>query len=470
MRLLRLSLALTSSVFILLVGLVLYANSDSIYEWQASLYSVISGFTLVFLVWAHNPRLSNWFLWFALFFFLLYQFGSLVGLIFLGTDYSVLDLATTFASSVSASSRVDSYIVSGIGASVFSVLYHLAPPNPSRGLPGHSSDFYSWGVVLVLLSAPVLLVHYVWMAQTFGGTSFFRRYSADAKLIASPVPLPSLWSNVSLLGFALWFASVPPERKFWRIGGIYLLLAFVASLSGARILLILPLVFILWYRAYVYGKDKLGVGSKIFVGFSALLFIFVMQSLRSDEAGQLADFLPFLIHSVSRGQYHLALFLDNLHSLNSPIPFWLANPLFPVTYLIHGSVAVGQSLDAAAVRFDLTHVMPMTLNMDAYVAGAGLGSSLMSESMQYGLGVMFLLLTVHYFSYRLFFNHLRIRMVLLITPQVFMHVVFSPRDSIFPNTWAALKIWLGAALLYLLLKLLRDSIGTVGKKFSRPAG
>jgi hypothetical protein len=413
-------------------------------EAEARWYSLVATALALLCVWWLDPRASNWSLWFFFSYFALYESGNLVGLFVLGGDTSVLDYPTTFANGIDPASRAAAYLVSGVAGSVLATVSAMWPPPMTRRLPAPSPRLERWSRVLVFVSAPACAAIFILDASRLAEVGYAALYSADFKTVGADVPLRGLWTNLNAIGFALWFASVPKVRTFRWMAPLFVTLALLDSLKGARILLLVPVAFVLWYRAYVYGRDRFSRTAKVIVGGAVAAFAFGVELLRQEGGSAVEAVSGFLIFSVSKAQYTLALYLDHRDALNETGAFWSAPLRFPLTYLLHGQSVVGQSLTSAELRGDLGHVLSSRLNLGAYIAGAGTGSSLVAEASQYGMLVMVGLLVVFYLTYRWFFNSLSKRAFLLMSPLVFQQLVFSPRDTMFPNTWGLMK--LGALL------------------------
>lgn len=434
----RLMMASLNVVFALVGGAL--SLEAGIGEPAARWYSLIAAGLALVSVWWLDRRVSNWALWFFFSYFALYEAGNLVGMFVLGVDVSVLEYPTTFANGIDVASRASAYLVSGIAASVLATICALWPPPMSRRLPLPSSRLERWARLLVVVSAPACATIFVLDARSLAEVGYAALYSADFKTIGANVPLRGLWTNMNAIGFALWFASVPKERTFRWMAPLFVALALLDSLKGARILLLVPVAFVLWYRAYVYGRDRFSRTAKLLVAGTAGAFAFGVELLRQEGGSAVEAVSGFLIFSVSKAQYTLALFLEHRDTLNPSGGFWSAPLRFPLTYLLHGQSVVGQSLTSAALRGDLGHVLSSRLNLSAYVAGAGTGSSLVAEASQYGTVVMIGLLGMFYVAYRWFFAHLSARAMLLMSPLVFQQLVFSPRDTMFPNAWGLIKL------------------------------
>jgi hypothetical protein len=431
-------IVLVSTIFFLHLQLIIYAADFSISENNVAWLSMLSSILLIAAATLRGLSMKNWMLWFSIFYFLLYHIGPVFGMIFVANSDSYIDYPTNFGDGTSEHSRILSYLLSGIAAAFLGTLLSLFPPKqvviPKNLLKLEKFSFFLW-----LLSSPFVLVHYIWSIFAFSG-NYALSYSVEAKDLVSIVPLHSIFVNIFSIGFFLWFASVPSERRFKKGFYVFIFYSFLLSLSGGRINFIIPLAFIMWYRAIVYDKDL--SKTSIYVGVAVLFaFILAMELIRSNLGVNQEILVGFLVSSISKGQYILSLYIDSKELIDKfGSVYWSAPLTFSFDYLLHGSSMVGQGVLSAGLRGDLNHVMSSTLNYEAYISGAGAGSSLVAEAYQYGLIVMFPLLLIFYFFYRELFGRMSHRVIFMISPLLFMHFIFSGRDSLFPNSWGLLKL------------------------------
>jgi hypothetical protein len=445
-------IVLCFSLIFLLLQLFFYVARDFIAEEEAAWLSLFSALFLILTASLIKLSAKNWMLWFSVLFFLLHQFGPMIGMTIIGTEESYIDYATTFGDGVSNYSRVTSYLLSGIAASFLAILCFFFPPKTII-VPDGDKDLEKISSLIWLLSTPFVFVHYFWLFNVFSD-SYALLYSADAKELKSIVPYHWVFTNLFSIGFFLWFASVPTERKFKKGFYIFLLASFISSLHGPRINFVIPFIFILWYRAIVYGREITKKSFYIGCAF-LLLFLFLVESARSGSNYDPSLLISFLTYSLSKAQHILSVYIENKDLIDIfGSHYWLAPLIFPYDYLIHGNALIGQGNLSGIVRGDLVHVMPATLNYEAYIAGAGTGSSLVAEAYQYGLIGMFPLLIIFYFFYRGIFLRTSKRIIFLISPLIFMHFIFAGRDSMFVNSWGILKlIFAYCVLRYLIAKL-----------------
>lgn len=448
------------SFLLLLVQLFFYCNISLINETNAACISASSAVILILMAGSFGYILKNWMLWFAVFYFMLYQLGPIVGIIFIDPEISYIDYATTFSNTTNADSRSISYLLSGFVANLLSIYVFILKPKLARLPPNdfilERVSFFIWA-----LSSPFVFVHYIWHFLTFS-TNYVLSYSSEAKEILSIVPYAWVFTNLFWIGFYLWFASVPQERSFNKCVLVYILISFISSLYGGRIIFIIPLCFVFWYRSLAYGRE-ISKASMYLVVVLAFLFIFLMEVIRADQVLSYDYLIDFFIRSISKAQYSLSLYVNYIDVVNqNGGNFWVAPLLFPLSYLIHGGSIVGQAPSSALLRGDLNHVMSSTLNYEAYISGAGLGSTLVSESFEYGIYGIPVIILSSYLFYRYLFNGISNRLCLMIIPNIFMHFVFSGRDSLFPNLWGSLKFVFAYIIVSFLISLFRSRFSRIG--------
>lgn len=420
--------------------------------------SILSSLITLRVSWVVYPHLSNWTLWFSGFYFLLHSFGPLVGLIFLGPEKSFINYPTWFAMGISQSSRELSYLLVGMGASIFGLLIYFFSPHKVSINFKNDFDLERVGKILFLVTTPFVIIHGISSAMNFSG-QYALMYSAESIYISSIVPFASIWVNINYIGFIIFLASYPSRAKFLNIAFIYLIISLVNSMVGARVLFVIPLVTVIWIYFVLYPLKRIKFSNFMLLFVFIFVFGFIIESLRSTSFIRFEYVINFFVFSISKAQYHVALFLDSHNLLVDSYPFFIAPLLFPIQYLKYGHLVVGQSIHSAALRTDLVHVLPSTLNIDAYLCGAGLGSSLIAESYQYGILFMLFIIPIFYFLYRFFFNIFsNSRILFLVSPIIFSHIIFSPRSTMFFNTWGIIKILLPTVCIIFIIKTTRKYI------------
>jgi hypothetical protein len=439
----------TVNLLLFAVGMALYGERTGLGEPVARTYCIASCLVALLSVVARDPRLGNWMMWVQFMYFAFYALGSLIGVWALAGEQSVLDYPTTFSNGLGVSARVSAYLVSGATSPLLTVFYLAFPPRPRTPLPAANRGIEEIGLVLIIFSMPFVAAVLISDAVAAWSAGYIAVYSAAFRESRTVGALSAVWTNANWLGFILFFSSRPPERRFRLVAILFLAVAFLDSLKGARILFIIPILFLLWYRAVAYQHHFLSRKLLFVVAAAGAVFVYALEVVRQREDFATQSIVRFAVFSVSKGQYGLALYLDNKDVIDEgSAPYWSAPLRFPVTYALNRDGAVGQSESSAAVRDDLGHVMSSRLNYGAYLQGAGTGSNMVAEAFQYGPFVLPVLILMYYLFYRWFFQSLGTRLMLGVSPFVFQHLSFTPRDSLFPNMWTGLKAIVALSLVF----------------------
>ena len=426
-------------LLIFLFGIFLFISNkidlqtSQYYSVSSSLFSII--FTIIFI--KNNSK--SWFFWFLISFFLFYQFGTFLTIIITGDASKILNVPTTFSNSPSESSQISGYLLSGCAIAFFAFLnlsinhikkdYIIITNNP---LLKTCLNIFYFTFVFVIIDS-ILQLKY---ASTISYASLYTSESNYNSLI----PFAPFWKSLFNCSFYIIISTIPSKFTFKKVSIIFILITFIDSLKGGRGVLVINISLILWVYANFYNIFKINY-LKVFFYLIFILSIIIYISFKRENLDFDLDVMVGIFsNGISTSQYHLAVYLDYQNEFITYSPFFTAPILFPIFYLLYGSKFIGQSEVASKLRFDLTHVMPSTLNHDAYLNGAGTGSAILSESIQYGLFVFIILILFFFLIYNSFIditsNSILRRFISIL---FFMHVVISPRESISINLWGVLK-------------------------------
>lgn len=433
------SISTLSLLFIFLFGIFLFIintidlKTSQYYSVISSLFSII--FTLIFV--KNNSK--SWFFWFLISFFLFYQFGTFLTIILTGEASNILNVPTTFSNSPSESSQISGYLLSGIAIAFFAFLnlsinhtrkdYKIISNN--QLLKTCLNIFYFTFVFVIIDS--ILQLKY---ANTISYASLYTSESNYKSLI----PFAAFWKSLFNCSFYIIISTIPSKFTFKKVSIIFIIITLIDSLKGGRGVLVINISLILWVYANFYNILKINY-LKVFFYITLILIVLIYISFKRENLDFDLDVMVGIFsNGISTSQYHLAVYLDYQNEFVTYSPFFIAPILFPFYYLFYGSKFIGQSEIASNLRFDLTHVMPSTLNHEAYLNGAGTGSALLSESIQYGLFAFIILILFFFIIYNSFIditsNSILTRFISIL---FFMHVVISPRESISINLWGVLK-------------------------------
>ncbi|WP_240790905.1 O-antigen polysaccharide polymerase Wzy [Sulfitobacter pontiacus] len=436
------------------VGVALY-YSPTISIGVAAFYSCFSAIICLIAAVSVSNKEQSWLFWFTVIYFLFYQFGTIFGTFLSGFDASFIDHPTNFSNSISNDALAHSYIVSGACISLiwsFAGYFPVTPPN--KRLP-FNKPMYQVGIILLALSTPFMLYG---LAEQFNlvrqqGYAFL--YTSGFQGKSSSIPGMSVINNANTLAFLVIFASQPSIKRFRYIAALFILISLIDALKGARSALIIPIIFLVWH-ASIYYNLRVRLGRSIPYIITVLIILIYWQVARNGGAAIGANLLErFLTSDISKAQHTLAVVLDNYDYIHVSSIFAFEPVTFPVHFLQHGSAIIGQSETTALLRHDLNHTFSSQLNYGAYIGGAGLGSAFAAESFQFGFATMLLFipiwLTLNSYLFRMAGSH---RLALLMQPILFMHIISSPRGTIFPATWPILKLLIMYMAVIVVIKLL----------------
>lgn len=447
------------SFIIVLTILGIYLFNLNIQLQLSIFYSLLISVSSVCYVLYRGSNSSSWFYWLVIIYFVMYHLGTLVGVVFLD-NYNFLSYRTNFSNFISNSSISKSYIVSGVAIGCLVLFFPFVRLYESKSSNLHFSynpRLYNIGKFLVILTLPVVLFNLITQLQLVMTHGYAYLYTSAYQNAGSDVPISSVFMNLNKVGFLFVFASLAQKKKVQAFLVLFLIISLVDALKGSRTLLIVPILWVLFYRARYYNEHMKSKVKKILLGILGVCFLFLGQAIRSGQSVNFDKILGFLVFSISKAQYHLAVFIENRNSFEQNYPFLMSLLLFPVDYFKYGSQVVGQSETSAVLRTDLNHVMSSKLNYGAYLDGAGMGSALVSELFQYGIFLLPFLVGLFVSFYVIFFYlSSKYRWVFIFQPLLFMHVIFTPRDTALPNSWVYIKLGLIMFLIVCTYQLLVD--------------
>ncbi|WP_286829590.1 MULTISPECIES: O-antigen polysaccharide polymerase Wzy [Kordiimonas] len=423
------------------VGILLYQSSNVSVTVAAS-YSCISALVCTTIAFANKDGGRSWLFWFTFIYFVFFQLGTVIAAVLLVYDDTLLNYATNFSNYLSTDSIAKSYIASGLCIALIwtlSALFYRKRVGAVTNL-GFDLNLYKVAYFLLVFTFPPVLVDLVDQFRLVSsyGYSFF--YTSSFQDRESIVPAMGIIRTLNTLGFYMFFAAMPDRRRFSWGAGFFLLVAVLDSMKGARSALIVPLCFITWHAITYYGlKVRIGRGAVLLS--LALGFLIFMSIARSDSGSDTFMLTRFFTIGLSKAQYTLAVVLENYNHIEVKSIFALEPVIFPIKYMLYGGDLVGQSESTAILRQDLNHTFSSQLNFGAYLSGAGIGSNFVAEALQFGPVYMPVFLTIWWVSIRFFFKYSKnYRTIFFIQPIVFIHLISSPRASIFPSTWPIIKL------------------------------
>lgn len=438
------SLIKSTSILILLLvfifGIFLF-NINTIDLKTSQFYSVSSSiFSIFFTIVFNRNNTKSWFFWFLISFFLFYQFGTLLTILLTGDASMILNVPTTFSNSPTESSQISGYILSGCAIAFFAFLHLSSNHIKKEYILITNKPLLKTCLKIFYFTFGLVIIDSILQLKYTNNISYTSLYTAELHN-NSIIPLASVWKLLFNCSFYIILASIPSKHLFKKISIIFILITLIDSLKGGRGVLVINISLILWVYANFYNIIKINYFKALFFLLFILTIIIYISFKRENLDFDIDVMVGIFSNGISTSQYHLAVYLDYQQDFKTYAPFFTAPILFPIFYLIYGGKFIGQSEAASNLRFDLTHVMPSTLNHDAYLNGAGTGSAILSESIQYGLFTFIILILCFYIIYSSFINITSSSILKrFISILLFMHVVISPRESISINLWGVLKL------------------------------
>lgn len=254
--------------------------------------------------------------------------------------------------------------------------------------------------------------------------------------------------------FSYYLIVINNRRKFLIIASIFLVVSFLDSLKGARITLILPIFFILWYYNSVY---KITINYKTALKGSVALLLLVLFSIYSSskrndlEVELRTNIIKSAILETGSTLQVMGRYIKNKDQLNADYPFFLEPILYPYFYVRHFSVLTkGQSEEMLECRNSLNHQFTAFIDKEAYLVGRGVGSSSPAEFYQYGLPPLIVLSLAYGLILIFFYSQLNNKILIFLSTSLVLHVFFIARETPFPNFIGIIK----GVFVYYVLKAL----------------
>ena len=395
---------------------------------------------LILIVFFRNNSFQNTFLWFQLMFFLLISFTpSLILLGFVELE-DILNLRTNFYNNISETSFSLAVALSNFAITFLTFLFLLFPyKDLSKSYIASYPRLFNFSLPFLLLLLPLMFYMTYMQVMFIKETGYAFMYTGE---VPKFLPFQSVIVNLSTIFFYLVLTSKPREKYFIIIGLIFLALKFLESIAGARGAFILPLFAFIWLWSLLYNKGKIPILNSSFVMASLLLFSIFITSSRDEisesfESTEIS-FVSSLL-GIGKGLETFAIFIDNKNLVQQNEVFLFQPVIFPIKY-ISGQDIVGQNETTIQNRKNLNHQLSYALNPGAYLSGAGLGSSFLAESFQYGIFFYIIFLMLFFFFYKFIFDNIISNIFLrMLSIPLFTHFIFTPRDHAFVNFFLFFK-------------------------------
>jgi len=263
------------------------------------------------------------------------------------------------------------------------------------------------------------------------------------------------YSHVVFTGFFSYYLLVVHSKKrFVILAVVFFVVSFLDSLKGARIAVILPLFFILWYYNAIF-TIRVSIAT-VFKGILALVLLASFSIYTSFKRNSLevdlgTNILKSAISETGSTLQVVGRYIKNKDLINAPYPYFLEPIVYPYFYFRNFNVMTnGQSEEMLKHRNSLNHQFTAYVNKEAYLFGSGMGSSSPAEFFQYGLFLLILFSGVFGFILIFFYSQLYQKVLIYLSTNLVLHIFFIARETPFPNTIGILK----GLFVYFILKTL----------------
>lgn len=350
------------------------------------------------------------------------------------------------------------YIIVNISYQIFHRKINLVSESFEKF--SNSKIIYSLFYFFSILALTKFTIEYLYISKT----SYLQLYLNGLSEVNyySPIIENSHTFLVALYGFIL--QRVPSKKNFIICSFVFCISALFSSLKGARILSLLPILFVLWYYYRFYSVINLNSQlKKSLIIFSSLFifYVFLKSSRNSNEfqLPKISNISEAILNESGMTIQAVASYIEIKEEVTHSYPFVLEPILYPFFYIFNwNDYRAGQSEELVKARNSFNHRFSYAMNKDFYLKGNGLGSSIVSESFQYG--VFYLFLVSFIFGYYISFLEKKLKkgsIWLYLSPVIVGGVFIAPRESPFPNTWGFVKMLILLALIHLTIKILNKT-------------
>jgi hypothetical protein len=236
---------------------------------------------------------------------------------------------------------------------------------------------------------------------------------------------------------------VSDKKKFLIISAIYLLTSFLDSLKGARVALILPLFFLLWYYNCLFRINinfKLLYRSLFILLFIGIFSIYSKSKRNNLEMNLSVNIIKAVVTETGSTLQLIGRYIKHKDQIISSYPFFLEPILYPYFYFKNFSVFTqGQSEELLEYRNSFNHQFSAFVNKQAYLVGSGMGSSSPLEFYQFGVIPLILLSFLYGIILILFYKSFDTRIIIYMSTILVLHFMIFARETPFPNLIGILK-------------------------------
>lgn len=247
----------------------------------------------------------------------------------------------------------------------------------------YDQGLYRIGLVFIFVSLPVVTVEMVEQIRFIQAAGYFALFSDGVSVSV----ISKVFLYIYYLGFRLTIAFCKTKRQFLLPAILFLIIATIDSLKGARGSFFVPLLFVTWfYVARFNVKVRLLTVLQMAI---MLIFIFaVMTSLRDSDMldNSILQFAVDALISQGRSLQTIAIYQTVVEEVAQYGNYMvLSNLLIPFNVLIHPEIReAAQSLDQVLYSNNLKHILTYVLNEGYYFSGGGTGGVYVIELLESG--------------------------------------------------------------------------------------
>lgn len=246
-----------------------------------------------------------------------------------------------------------------------------------------NAGLYKIGILCIIIALPGVIVQSIDQLRFIRDAGYLALYTDGVPISASS----KVFSHIFDLGFGLTIAFSRTQRQFLAPAILFLVLATIDSLQGARGALLVPLLFVAWF--YV---ARFNIRVRLLVVLRSVLIIFVVfaaLSFKRDADLVTSGVLQFAVDALAtqgRSLQITALYQTVANDIGQYGNYTvLSNLLIPFIAVIHPEIReAAQSMDQVLYSNNLKHILTYVLNDAYYFAGGGAGGVYTIELMESG--------------------------------------------------------------------------------------
>lgn len=248
------------------------------------------------------------------------------------------------------------------------------------------------------------------------------------------------------------------EKRFTRIGIVYIIIMAIQLLQGSRGYFIVALLAIMYIRYRKFGA-KIKIRTIVILGVLLVPGIYFIALFRENaiETFSLRDSITYFLSDMSGSLNVPAYYLQNQNSLiNNRVPFVL-DPIIRILEVIYNPevYAGGQSIDYINITSDLGHILTYNISPVYYLEGNNVASNFIAELSEFGIiGIIlgsFVFLSI-LFKYDNMFD--RNSFYMFMSCEFLLKIFYVPRAEMFYDTYNLFKYGIIYFCIYIMASLM----------------